>query len=146
MHAVTKRWLGWIVAIIAGLLLAAGLELSLGAGGGGMGVALSLVGGGIVAHWRRRTTLLCRIDGPRLRPLQISAFGLMALGVQWYHWQGQGAVAALSAVWPLLGSGWLPLALVVAGVGWLALLSVGSDCRDEQLLAAMGETSIGDRR
>lgn len=136
---VAYRWVRWSMAVIAGMLVAIGLELALGPGGGGMGVALSLIGGGVIAHMRQRSAISCRIDGPRLRPLQVSAFGLMGLGVQWYQLHGSGAVATLSAFWPALGASWLPLALVVAGVGWLAFLSVGSDCRDEQLLAAMGE-------
>ncbi len=135
-----QRWLWWIGAIIAGLIISVALETLLGPGGGGMGIALSVFSGGVVAHWRQRAAISCRIDGPRLRPLQVSAFALMALGVQWYHWQGKGAVATLSAAWPPLGVTWIPLALVIGGVGWLALLSVGNDCRDEQLLAAMGES------
>jgi hypothetical protein len=63
----------------------------------------------------------------------------MGLGVLWYHGQGGGAIATLSAFWPALGSSWIPLVLVVAGVGWLGLLSIQSSCRDEQLLTMMGE-------
>lgn len=133
------RWARWSAAIVVGLAVAIGLELALGAGGGGMGVALSVIGSGVIVHLRQRAAVSCRIAGPRLRPLQVSAFGLIGLGVQWYQLQGSGAVATLSACWPALGAPWIPLALVVAGVGWLAFLSVGSDCRDEQLLAAMGE-------
>ncbi|MEF3272816.1 MAG: hypothetical protein K6356_00190 [Chloroflexus sp.] len=144
MLAVVKRWSGWVLAIIAGGLIATGLELALGNGGGGIGIALSVIGGGLITHWRQRSAISCRVGGPRLRPLQISAFGLMGLGVQWYQLHGDGAVATLSAVWSGLAAPWIAPALVSAGVGWLALLSIGSDCRDEQLLAAMGERTTGN--
>jgi hypothetical protein len=102
-------------------------------------MALSVVVGGVIRHWQERVAFSCRVNGPRLHPLQVSAFGVMALGVQWYYGLGGGAVATLSMYWPVLGSSWLPLLLVGAGVGWLGVLSVKSSCRDEQLLAMMGE-------
>ncbi|WP_322820244.1 hypothetical protein [Chloroflexus sp.] len=133
------RWLRWLIWIAGALLLAGGLELVLGAGGSGIGVALSIIGGGLIQYWRERPALSCGIRGPRLHPLQVSAFGLMGLGVLWYQGQGGDAITTLSTFWPALGSSWIPLVLVVAGVGWLGLLSIQSSCRDEQLLAMMGE-------
>lgn len=135
----TGRWLHWLIWITGALLVAGGLELVLGVGGGGIGVAFSIIGGGLIQYWRERPALSCGIRGPRLHPLQVSALGLMGLGVLWYHGQGGGAIATLSAFWPALGSSWIPLVLVVVGVGWLSLLSVQSSCRDEQLLTMMGE-------
>jgi hypothetical protein len=125
--------------VIIGLFVAVGLEIVLGSGGAAMGMALSVVVGGVIRHWQERVAFSCRVNGPRLHPLQVSAFGVMALGVQWYYGLGGGAVATLSMYWPVLGSSWLPLLLVGAGVGWLGVLSVKSSCRDEQLLAMMGE-------
>lgn len=134
-----RRWLFWPGVVIIGLFVAFGLEIVLGSGGAAMGMALSVVVGGVIRHWQERVAFSCRVNGPRLHPLQVSAFGVMALGVQWYYGLGRGAVATLSAYWPVLGSSWFPLLLVVAGVSWLGVLSVKSSCRDEQLLAMMGE-------
>ena len=134
-----RRWLFWPGVVIIGLFVAVGLEIVLGSGGAAMGRALSVVVGGVIRHWQERVAFSCRVNGPRLHPLQVSAFGVMALGVQWYYGLGGGAVATLSMYWPVLGSSWLPLLLVGAGVGWLGVLSVKSSCRDEQLLAMMGE-------
>ncbi len=134
-----RRWLFWPGVVTIGLFVAIGLEMVLGSGGAVMGMALSVVVGGVIRHWQERIAFSCQINGPRLHPLQVSAFGVMALGVQWYYGLGSGAVATLSMYWPVLGSSWLPLLLVGAGVGWLGVLSVKSSCRDEQLLAMMGE-------
>lgn len=134
-----RRWLFWPGVVIIGLFVAFGLEIVLGSGGAAMGMALSVVVGGVIRHWQERVAFSCRVNGPRLHPLQVSAFGVMALGVQWYYGLGRGAVATLSAYWPVLGSSWFPLLLVVAGVSWLGVLSMKSSCRDEQLLAMMGE-------
>ncbi|ACL23756.1 hypothetical protein [Chloroflexus aggregans] len=134
-----KRWVWWSGVVVGIALLAVGCESLLGVGGAGLAIAMSVIAGGIVTHWRQRDTISCRINGPRLRPLQVSAFGLMGLGVVCYQLHGGGAIATLSAQWPIVGASWVPLVLVAAGVGWLGFLSIGSDCRDEQLLAAMGE-------
>ncbi len=134
-----QRWLFWLGFTVVTLLVALTLEIGLGSGGAAMGIALSIVIGGLIRHWQERIAFSCRLNGPGLHPLQVSAFGVMALGVQWYYGLGRGAVATLSAYWPVLGSSWFPLLLVVAGVSWLGVLSVKSSCRDEQLLAMMDE-------
>ncbi len=134
-----RRWLFWTRVVAIGLFVAIGLEMALGSGGAVMGMTLSVVVGGVIRHWQERVAFSCRVNGPRLHPLQVSAFGVIALGVQWYYGLGGGAVATLSMYWPVLGSSWLPLLLVGVGVGWLGVLSVKSSCRDEQLLAMMGE-------
>lgn len=43
-----RRWLFWPGVVIIGLFVAVGLEIVLGSGGAAMGMALSVVVGGVI--------------------------------------------------------------------------------------------------
>ena len=127
------RWLAaGEVVLLAG-------EWLFGVGFGGLPLGVGLFAFGLFQRLQQVGTVSCRIDGPRLRPLQISALGLITIGVVLAR-EPLGGPAPLAAVsaW-LLAEPRLAVACVVLGVAWLAVLSLQSDCRDEALLRAMGE-------
>lgn len=92
-----------------------------------MWLALTALLGGVAVRMRQgRGAASCTV-GPRLRPLQISCFGAIALGVQLLHAADHGAL--LTTI-PVLAAPWLPAACILGGVIGLAVLSFGSDCRN----------------
>ncbi len=112
---------------LAAWLVIGWLDTSLAPGAGGVWLALTTLLGGVAVRLRQgRGTASCAV-GPRLRPLQVSCFGAIALGVQLLHAAETGV---LLATLPVLATSWLPAACILGGVIGLAVLSFGSDCRN----------------
>jgi hypothetical protein len=126
------RWLaGGVVVLLAG-------EALFGVGFGGLPLAVALFGFGIVQRVREGRAPSCRVAGPRLRPLQVSALGVITAGLVLAR-DPLGGPAPLAAVSQfLLSDERIAVGLVTAGVAWLAVLSLSNDCRDDALLRAMG--------
>ena len=120
-----------IVAIIIGAMCAwviiAWLDTTLVPGAGGVWLALTVLIGGVAVRLRQGRTPSACATGPRLRPLQVSCFGAIALGV---HLLRAAETGILAAAIPALAAPWLPAACIIGGVGGLAILSFGSDCRN----------------
>ncbi|NWG21639.1 MAG: hypothetical protein HXY39_15120 [Chloroflexi bacterium] len=107
-------------------------------GAGGIWLALTVLLGGIVIRLRQaRPAASCAV-GPRLRPLQVSCFAVIALGVQLLQ---AGENAPLMTIFPFLAVSWLPAVFILGGMIGLAALSVLSDCRD----AAFSGASLEER-
>jgi hypothetical protein len=138
MHRALKgsSWI-WMIAAAAATLVAAGLASRAIAGSGMIAATLTLVGIGVV--WRllaEQQHAHCAV-GPQIRPLRASSLALIALGVQIYH-----AVEAADPI--VMAIPWLATAPVapvcmLGGVAGLAILSLSSDCRDEQLAAGSSQ-------
>lgn len=113
-------------AVVAWLVIG-WLDAFLAPGAGGAWLALTVLIGGVAVRLRQgRSAASCAV-GSRLRPLQVSCFGAIALGVQLLHAAETGALAAAL---PVLAAPWLPAACILGGVIGLAVLSFGSDCRN----------------
>jgi hypothetical protein len=113
--------------VLAAWLIIGWLDASLAPGAGGAWLALTVLLGGVAVRLRQgRGAASCAV-GPRLRPLQVSCFGAIALGVQLLHAAETGA---LLAALPILAAPWLPAACISGGVIGLAVLSFASDCRN----------------
>ncbi len=124
-------WRALFALIAAGGLVAwlviTWLDTVLVPGAGGVWLALTVLLGGVAVRLRQgRQAAACAV-GPRLRPLQVSCFGAIALGVQLLHAAETGA---LLVALPGLAAPWLPAASMLGGVIGLAVLSFGSDCRN----------------
>lgn len=123
-------WRALFVLIAAGGLVALPVIIWLDTvfipGAGGVWLALTMLLGGVAVRLRQGRQAACAV-GPRLRPLQVSCFGAMALGVHLLHAAETGA---LLAALPGLAAPWLPAASMLGGVIGLAVLSFGSDCRN----------------
>lgn len=116
-----------VISAFATWVIIGWLDTLLAPGAGGVWLALTALFGGVAVRLRQRhETASCTV-GPRLRPLQISCFGAIALGVQLLHAAETGA---LLVVLPFLAAPWLPAACMLGGVIGLAVLSFGSDCRN----------------
>ncbi len=133
-----------IVAIIIGTMCAwviiAWLDATLAPGAGGVWLALTVVLGGVAVRLRQGHGAASCAVGSSLRPLQVSCFGAIALGVHLLHAAETGL---LTAAIPVLAAPWLPAACILGGVGGLAILSFGSDCRNA---AFSGEPSEEQKR
>lgn len=124
-------WRARSVLIAAGALVAwliiGWLDAFLAPGAGGVWLALTVLLGGVAVRLRQGRSVASCAVGPRLRPLQVSCFGAIALGVQLLHAAETGALATAL---PVLATPWLPAACILGGVIGLAVLSFGSDCRN----------------
>ncbi|MGQ9549680.1 MAG: hypothetical protein ACUVSY_02025 [Roseiflexus sp.] len=127
------------IGILCAWLIVAWLDAILAPGAGGVWLALTVTIGGVAVRLRQKGTTSACTMGPRLRPLQVSCFGTIALGVHLLHATETGV---LMAAIPILAAPWLPAACILGGVGGLAILSLGSDCRNA---AFSGETSEEQR-
>lgn len=138
-HADRKELFVLIAAgAVAAWLVIGWLDTILAPGAGGVWLALTVLLGGLAVRLRQGYRALSCTTGPRLRPLQVSCFGAIALGVHLLHAAETGTL--LTAL-PFLAAPWLPAACILGGVAGLAFLSVGSDCRD----AAYSGESLEDR-
>lgn len=116
-------------ALSAAWLLVGWLDGVLAPGAGGIWLALTALLGGIAIRIRQGRPAQSCAWGPRLRPLQVSCFGAIALGVQLLQAAESGA---LLAALPFLALPWLAPLCILAGMAGLAGLSIASDCRDAE--------------
>jgi hypothetical protein len=128
------------IGAVCSWAIVAWLDATLAPGAGGVWLALTVLIGGVAVRLRQGRTPSACATGPRLRPLQVSCFGAIALGVHLLHAAETGL---LTAAIPALAAPWLPAACIIGGVGGLAILSFGSDCRNA---AFSGEPSEEQKR
>lgn len=102
-----------IAALGVAWLLVGWFDAGLAPGAGGIWLALMALLGGIAIHVRQgRLAQSCALE-PRLRLLQVSCFGAIALGVQLLQVAESGAV--ITAL-PFLALPWLAPVCILAGL------------------------------
>ncbi|MGB9754193.1 hypothetical protein [Roseiflexus castenholzii] len=112
------------------------LDTFLAPGAGGVWLTLTVLLGGVAVRLRQRHEGASCTVRPRLRSLQVSCFGAIALGVQLLNAAETGT---LLAALPFLAAPWLPAACILGGVVGLAVLSFGSDCRNAAYSGELSE-------
>lgn len=125
-----------IIGALCAWVIIVWLDATLAPGVGGVWLALTVMIGGVTVRLRQGRTAIACATGPRLRPLQVSCFGAIGLGVHLLHAAESGV---LTAAVPVLAAPWLPAACILGGVGGLAILSFGSDCRNAAFSGEISE-------